>query len=390
MKKIINRYIFREISIAFVIILFVMTFVLLMGRMLQIMDLIINKGISVISILHMIVLIMPTLMIFTVPIALLISILIAMGRFSADNEITALKSSGLSLWQMFFPAATASVIAFLITAFMSNFLAPAGNYAIKRLLFEQVTKNATIALKEKTFNIHFLSLLVYADKIPADGQYLEGVFVSDSRSQGEENIIIAKKAYVVADPKLMIVKLRMEDGSIHSVSHDLKNYRKIDFTVYDINLNLTMTLLAKFTDKYKEIEEMTISELTSALNAKDLSDSARREIILEIQTRIATPLACLFFGLLAMPLGIKSHRAVRSKASAVGLVIVGAYYLLRVGGAALVENRLLPPGMGAWIPNIIFAILGAYVFFTSNSEFSLPHTVYMRIRQKSRSNEDKT
>ena len=257
MKKIINRYIFREISLAFIMILFVMTFVLLMGKMLQIMDLIINKGISVTSILHMIMLIMPSLMIFTLPIALLISILIAMGRFSADNEITALKSSGMSLLQMFYPAAAASLIAFVITIFMTNFLAPAGNYAVKRLLFEQVTKNATIALKEKAFNIHFLGLLVYADKIPADGEYMEGVFVSDSRLRGEENIIIAKKAFVVADPRLMIVKLRLENGSIHSVSRDLKNYRKIDFKVYDINLNLGMTLLAKFTDEYKEIEEMT-------------------------------------------------------------------------------------------------------------------------------------
>ena len=390
MKKIINRYIFREISLAFIMILFVMTFVLLMGKMLQIMDLIINKGISVTSILHMIMLIMPSLMIFTLPIALLISILIAMGRFSADNEITALKSSGMSLLQMFYPAAAASLIAFVITIFMTNFLAPAGNYAVKRLLFEQVTKNATIALKEKAFNIHFLGLLVYADKIPADGEYMEGVFVSDSRLRGEENIIIAKKAFVVADPRLMIVKLRLENGSIHSVSRDLKNYRKIDFKVYDINLNLGMTLLAKFTDEYKEIEEMTLTDLMKKKKKKDLPLPAKRDIIMEIQTRFATPFACIFFGLLAMPLGIKSHRAVKSKAFAFGLVIVGAYYLLRVGGAALVENSLLPPWTGAWIPNMIFAILGTYVFFASNREFSLPHTIFMHIRQKSRPHEDRT
>jgi lipopolysaccharide export system permease protein len=76
----------------------------------------------------MIMLIMPSLMVFTIPIALLISILIAMGRFSADNEITALKSSGVSLLQMFYPAATASMIAFVMTIAMSNILAPAGNY----------------------------------------------------------------------------------------------------------------------------------------------------------------------------------------------------------------------------------------------------------------------
>ena len=386
MKKIINRYIFREISISFIIILFVMTFVLLMGKMLQIMDLIINKGISVLSVLHMIMLIMPSLMIFTIPIALLISILIAMGRFSADNEITALKSSGISLLQMLYPAAVVSMIAFVITIVMSNILAPTGNYAIKRLLFEQVTKNATIALKEKAFNIHFIGLLVYADKIPADGEYMEGVFVSDSRLRGEENIIIAKKAFVVADPRSMIVKLRMEDGSIHTVSQDLKNYRKIDFTTYDINLHLGATILAKFTDKYKEIEEMTISELAAAIKKQELQNASIREIMLEIHTRFATPFVCIFFGLLALPLGIKSHRAVKSKAFAVGLIIVGVYYLLRVGGAALVENGHLPPAMGAWMPNMIFAIAGAYIFCASNREFSFLHMLYTRVLEKRASN----
>ena len=380
MKKIINRYIFREISTSFIIIFFVMTFVLLMGKMLQIMDLIINKGISFLSVLHMIMLIMPSLMVFTIPIALLISILIAMGRFSADNEITALKSSGVSLLQMFYPAATASMIAFVMTIAMSNILAPSGNYAIKRLLFDQMTKNVTIALKEKTFNIHFPSLLVYADKIPADGDYMEGVFVSDNRLRGEENTIIAKKAFVVADPELMIVKLRMEDGSIHTVSQDLKNYRKIDFKTYDINLHLGATILAKFTDKHKEIEEMSASELMAIMKANDFKDYENREIMLEIHTRLATPFACIFFGLLALPLGIKSHRAVKSKAFAVGLIIVGVYYLLRVGGEALVENGHLSPTVGAWMPNMIFAIAGSYIFCASNREFSFLHTLYNRVR----------
>lgn len=97
MNKIINRYIFGEIALPFIIILFVLTFVLLMGKILQIMDLMVNKGIRVLDIGHLIVLIiLPNFMLFTIPIALLVSILIAMGRLSADNEITVLKASGVS------------------------------------------------------------------------------------------------------------------------------------------------------------------------------------------------------------------------------------------------------------------------------------------------------
>ncbi len=79
---------------------------------------------------------------------------------------------------------------------------------------------------------------------------MEGVMISDSRIIDEQNTILAKKAFLVADPKLMIVKLRLENGSIHTVSSDLKNYRKVDFKSYDINLDLSTTLAA-FTDESK-------------------------------------------------------------------------------------------------------------------------------------------
>ena len=85
MRKIIHRYIFKEIASSFIIILFILTFVLLMGKILQVMDLVINKGISVFAIAKLILFLLPSLMLFTIPIALLIAILIAMGRLSADN-----------------------------------------------------------------------------------------------------------------------------------------------------------------------------------------------------------------------------------------------------------------------------------------------------------------
>jgi lipopolysaccharide export system permease protein len=159
MRKIINRYIFREIASSFIIILFILTFVLLMGKILQIMDLIINKGISVFSIAKLIFFLLPSFMLFTIPIALLIAILIAMGRLSADNEITALKTSGISLMQIYYPVAIASLITFIITIIVGYFLVPQSNFATKRLLFTIAQQNANIGIKEKVFNSDFKGFL---------------------------------------------------------------------------------------------------------------------------------------------------------------------------------------------------------------------------------------
>lgn len=375
MNKIISRYIFREIAFPFFIILFVLTFVLLMGKILQIMDLMVNKGISVLDVSHMIILIMPNFMLFTIPIALLVSILIAMGRFSADNEITALKASGVSLIQIYYPVAIASLLAFVCAIVIGYFLVPQSNFATKRLLFQLASQNASIGIKEKVFNADFKGLLLYADKIPADGEYMEGVIISDSRIIGEQNTILAKKAFLVADPKLMIVKLRLENGSIHTVSSDLKNYRKVDFKSYDINLDLSTTL-ASLTDEHKSSTEMTMTELLERMKKPGLDDAVVRELAIEVHKKFSIPLSCIFFGLLALPLGITSHRAVKSRGFAVGIMIVAAYYLLRIGGEALVETGRLSPAIGVWTPNVVFAVLGVYLFYMANKEISLFRIAY--------------
>ncbi|PKN21007.1 MAG: LPS export ABC transporter permease LptF [Deltaproteobacteria bacterium HGW-Deltaproteobacteria-6] len=375
MNKIINRYIFREIAFPFIIILFVLTFVLLMGKILQIMDLMVNKGINVLDIGHLILLIMPSFMLFTIPIALLVSILVAMGRFSADNEITALKSSGVSLIQMYFPVAITSLLAFVCAIIIGNLFVPQSNFATKKLLFELASQNASIGIKEKVFNADFKDLLLYADKIPADGGYMKGVIISDNRVIGEQNTILADKAFLVADSKLMIVKLRMENGSIHTVTPDFKNYRKVDFKIYDINLDLSTTL-STFTDEKKSSTDMTMTELLERMKKPGLDDATIRELAIEVHKKFSIPLSCIFFGLLALPLGITSHRAVKSRGFAVGVMIVAGYYLLRIGGEALVETGRLSPVIGVWTPNVIFALLGIYLFYMANREISLVHIAY--------------
>jgi len=324
---------------------------------------------------QLIVLVMPNFMLFTIPIALLVSILIAMGRFSADNEITALKASGVSLIQIYYPAAIASLLAFVSAIVIGYFLVPQSNFATKKLLFELASQNASIGIKEKVFNGDFKGLLLYADKIPADGEYMEGVMISDNRIIGEQNTILARKGFLLADPKLMIVKLRLEDGAIHTVSPDLKNYRKVDFKIYDINLDLSTTL-ASFTDEAKSSTDMTMTELLERMKKPGLDDAAVRELAIEVHKKFSIPLSCIFFGLLALPLGITSHRAVKSRGFAIGIMIVAVYYLLRLGGEALVETGRLSPAIGVWTPNVVFALLGVYLFYMANKEISLFRIAY--------------
>ena len=370
MHRLINRYVLREIAVPFCMILFVLTFVLLMGKILQVMDLMINKGIGFTDIALLMLYLLPSFLTFTIPISLLIAILIGLGRLSGDNEWTVLKMSGVSLYQLSFPVACAALVAFLLTLATTIFLVPYGNLATKALLIDMARQKASIGIREKVFNDDFQGILLYTDRIPAHGNFLEGILISDSRIGREPSTIIARRAYLVSNPDTMVLTLRIEDGSTHTVDAGLNRYRKMDFRFYDLRLDLASTFSAEKKNGIKSSTEMSLSELTATLRNRKLKEEALRELAIELNKKLTVPLSCLAFALIGMPLGIRAHRSVRARGFTLGLFLVLAYYLLRLSGEALVETGRLSPILGTWIPNGIFAAAGALLFSCSAREVS--------------------
>jgi len=368
MRRLINRYILKEIAVPFCTILLVLTFVLLMGKILQLMDLMINKGIAFADIARLMILLMPSFLVFTIPISLLMAILIGLGRLSGDNEITVLKMSGVSLYQLSLPVACAALAAFIMTATTSLFLVPFGNLASRNLLYDMAKQKASIGIREKVFIDDFQGILLYAERISVQGDFLEGVLISDNRMTREPSTIIARRAYLISNPDTMVITLRLEDGSMHTVDAGLKNYRKMDFRFYDVRLDLAASLSEKKEVDAKSGAEMTIAELVAKLRSLGIKDEALREMAIELNKKLTIPLSCLVFALIGVPVGIRAHRSVRSRGFAIGLALVLAYYLLRLGGEALVETGRLSPVIGTWTPNAVFAVAGIISFYMAASE----------------------
>lgn len=374
MNTIMNRYILREILFPFLMTLLVFTFVLLIGKILQIMDLMVNKGVLFVSVVKMILFTLPAFLTFTIPISLLIAILIGLGRLSGDNEITVMKSSGISLYQLLVPVAAVAVFAFVVTVTI-GLLAPLSNYAMKNLLFDIVKQKASIGIKEKVFNDDFKGLVLYADKIPLDGEFMEGVMVNDSRLVDEPTTIIAPKGYLRSDTKSMKVTLRLERGSIHTVAPGLKTYKKTDFSTYDVLLDLGTALSASTKSTSKGSVDMTVGELIRNIRKGGIEETARRDMIIELNKKFSIPLSCLVFAVIGIPLGIVSRRSGKSRGFAVGLFVVAAYYTLQLAGEALGETGKIPATLAVWSPNILAGGVGTYLFIMAAKERPLPRPI---------------
>ena len=216
-RKIFFWYTFKELLSPFALGLLIFTFVLLMNKILKLMDMVINKGIGIGEVINLILFLLPSLLVLTIPMSILLAILIALGKLSADSEIIAMKSSGISLYQMLPPFALLSVLGFLVTNLLTLSLLPKGNFAFKDHINKLAIKYSGASLGEGVFNDAFEGMVIYINKFNREEKRINGILVSDRRDLEFQNVIVAKDAVILSDGKTGVL-FRLFNGSLHRLN----------------------------------------------------------------------------------------------------------------------------------------------------------------------------
>jgi lipopolysaccharide export system permease protein len=171
----------------------VLLFVLLLQRLFQLADLVVSKGATLASTAMVFAYTLPGSLVITIPMSLVVASLTTFARLSSDSEITAMKASRISLYQMIKPVFLFALLAFSVAAFTSLFLVPGAKAALKAQLFSMVKSRALVGIEPGVFSNSFEGMVIYVDKMdPQDN--LEGVCISDERSQ-EPCTIVARQAH---------------------------------------------------------------------------------------------------------------------------------------------------------------------------------------------------
>ena len=361
MGKIVHRYIFRELVIPFLFGLSVFTFVLLIARLLRLIELVVNRGVPATNILRIFAYIVPAFLEVTVPMAMLLAIIVAFGRLSADSEMVAFRSSGLSLYQLITPVVIFVTLAGLITAGLTLWARPWGNRSLRSALFEIARTRASAGIRQQVFNDEFPGLVIYAEEIDATTDVLRHVLISDDRDEKQRNHIFAREGVMLSDTATETVTLRLRDGFIQTSDSRRGTEYQTDFQSYDVSLDLRRAL-AGSEERERDPKEMALGELRQTIATKRAAGTATGLESAEYHRRMSLPFACLVFGLAAVPLGIQPARGVRARGFAVSIVLIFFYYILLSAGQALAEQRLLPAVVGLWLPNVVFLVFGAYLF----------------------------
>ncbi len=343
---IIHKSIIKELIKNMAVIIFCLSIILFMEKFVSFTKIFMGKGADLIDILKIFLYSQPSMLILAVPMAMLISIFLTYGRMAVDNEIVVLKSTGMTFMGIAKAAFIVSVISFIVLLFISLFLLPRSTQAFNNLLHQTIVKKASMTLEAESFSDVFKGTVIFIKKMPSENTF-NGIFIYRDSEKAEENpfVIVAEKGLMSSDPDKGMIKLSMQNGSIHSYKKESSS--EISFSEYDFILNTGIE-----TSKDAKPEEIGTSRLWEGRKTNI-------SLVIELNRRLALPFACLIFGLLAPSLSYKTGKVGRLGGFSISLAIIILYYLFFMMGEGLSKSGGINPFLGIWIPNIFFSVITA-------------------------------
>lgn len=386
MKLTLHTYIFNEIWPTFSAILFVFVFVITASQMLPLMQLILTQGVHAVQVIRMVLYSLPDIIAFALPATSLMAVVLAFLRLSADSEIIALKSCGVSLYQMLSPVVALSITGFLVATLIGLYAVPWGNKSFKDLIFQIAESRADLSIREHTFCEPFDDVVFYVNSFSTRERIMKDVFVVDRRDKEVVNTIIAQEGKIFTLPEEKLIIIQFVNGTIFLVGNDLDSARTIRFSTYNLNIGLK-DVMAAVASRKKKPKEMSVSELIKGLKKKKKRKGKYNEMMIQLLEKISIPLAVFLMGIIGAPLGAQIKARGRSSGIGISLLIFLIYYMCLAGARSICETGTIAPQIGVWIPDIFLLVACVFLFWRTAKGDSLslfPYSKMTSLRFKTR------
>jgi LPS export ABC transporter permease LptF/LPS export ABC transporter permease LptG len=356
--KILDRYVIREVLWPFALGLLIFTFILIIPFLIDLAEQFISKGVATGVVLQLMTTLLPQALGLTIPMSLLLGLLVAFGRLSADREFVAMQACGVSLLRLARPVAVMSVVCWAATSYVLLVAVPNANQRFREITFNIVAERAEGEVRPRVFFDNFPNLVIYVREVPATGGWT-GVFMADERAAQSPSIFLAQRGRVVIDREKRTVQMVLEDGTRHTADAAGK-YEVFRFASQVLSINPD-TMFPR-TGPAKGDREMTIPELRQRAAELEKNGDSPHNPLMEIQQKFSIPFACLVFGLIGLALGASNRREGKLASFVLGVGVIFIYYVLLWLGRAMVKGHMLPPWLGVWLPNVVLTPVAILLF----------------------------
>lgn len=372
--SVMDRYISGELILPFLFGMGLFTSsVLAIDTLFELIRQVTEAGLPLGIALQVLLLKLPGFIVFAFPMSMLLASLMTYSRLTADSEIIALRSIGVSIYRIIVPAFLLSLLVVSITFSLNNFFAPTANYQATLTLEKALDgnkpafrKNDNILYREydkvrqtdgskKTI----MSRLFYAEEF--DGEQMLGLTILDRSSAGVNRIITSRSA------TWNIAKNTWDffNGTIYLIAPDGSYRNIVRFKHQQLALPEAPLDLAK-KPKYDEMNLFQAQEYLKILQSGDDDNKEIRKVRVRIQEKMALPFVCLVFGLAGAALGMTPQNTGKATGFGICIVLIFSYYLLEFLTTSMGIWGVLPPFLAAWLPN--FLGLGAALFLIAKAD----------------------
>ncbi len=375
----LDRYVLREILPPFLLALLIFTFLLVLPPVMDYLENLLAKGITWGMAARILWTLIPQALGLTIPMALLVGILIGLGRMSGDRESVALLACGVSPYRLLRPIGLLATLGTAATAYVMIVAIPDSNQTFREITFSLVSQRVDTEIQPRVFYQDFPGWVLYAREEPDAGQSGWKQLIVANTGQGETTIYLAERGQVVVERKKRTVELVLTNGS----SYRTTGTGQTDVFRFTDRIVLALNPEAVFPNINIQpgLNEKTIAALRVDAAAKVANGHSPHPEIIAIQQKFSIPAACLVFAVIGLALGLTVAREGKLASFVVGIIIIFAYYIVMFLCESLTKGQYLNMYVSRWVPNILLGLFGvvALVWRARHVEgrlpFKLPETL---------------
>jgi len=330
-------------------------------------DYVINKGAPVFVVLRFLIFRVPQATPMAFPFSCLFATLMAFGRLMADNEITALRTSGVRFLRIVRFPIIAGLVAFGVSYWINENIVPASTDLSTRTFYQIVYKVQSLPIEPDIYR-HDPSTnnTFYVGSVEADNRTMHNIQIfkpGTNPNNPFKTIISAKTGALIGSEIVLkdaVVTTFSDTGSVSGI---------VTEKTATIGLPLAESAQNFLSSAYNDPYTMDSKRLKQDIQMRKVtgqggSDLAAREITLA--QKLAYPCASFIAVLIALPLAVKFGKKGRALGIALSIVMMFVYWGVGAMSAAFGRNHTIDPYLAAWLPNVLMAAAGGYLILAED------------------------
>jgi LPS export ABC transporter permease LptG/LPS export ABC transporter permease LptF len=326
----------------------------------------IAKGVAGRTIVLLMATLLPQALSVTIPMALLVGVLVGLGRFSSDREWVAVQSCGVSIFRVARPVILLAVAAWAATSWVIIEAVPDANQASREISLRIIAQRTESEVKPRVFFTDFLNRVLYVRDVPRDGSGWRDVFLADTSVPANPVVYVASRGRLLIDRQKRSIELYLEDGTQHTSKASAPGEYDI-FRFKILRLSLDPDSVFPRSGPQKGEPEMTIAELQDRIQQLQSQGLSTHPAVMAIQRKFSIPVACLVFALIGVALGLTSRREGKLAGFVLGIAVISVYYLLLTTAQSAVKGKMMAAELAPWIPNLVVGAVGIVLLLARGS-----------------------